>query len=261
MSSLDTELDMEMIVADMRQEFIEDSGDRLDGLEQIIAELLSDKGQTAHGVLEIKRHIHNLKGLGSCFGFPAVSLWSHALEDYLELAPDVGVNQLWDIQLFIDSIRGILDAGVNPSDDEVAAAVKGMQLKGLDRGRSRSTAAQCVLLLMPRGIQRKIISRELSALGFKVIIVENSMQAIDLAITLKPEIVISSFILDRLSGIELARILNAMNSTKHHKFLLMTSSDAEDILGDIPENVRIAEKGRAFARELIAFLNEFNFLN
>jgi len=253
--------DMDMILADMRQEFIESSEDRLDEVEEVTAQLLNKNNKVEYGLLEIKRHIHSLKGLGGCFGFPAVSIWAHALEDYLEAMNYIGAEQVWDIQLFLDSIRDVLEAGRNPSDEEIAAALKSMPLKGIEQERSRLRAGLCVLLLMPRGIQRKIINRELTTFGFKVIIVESSMQAIDLAITLRPDVVISSMILDRMTGIELARILGAIDGTAHNKFLLLTASDEPATMtGSIPDNVRIAKKGRGFSRDLIKFLNDNDFL-
>jgi len=262
MTAIDTDPDLEMILADMRQEFIEASEDRLDEVEQAIARLLSDKGRPENDHLEIKRHIHTLKGTGGSFGFSAVTIWAHALEDYLETIKDVGVDQLWDIQLFVDRIRDVLETGMNPTDQEISSAVKTMPLKGLHRDRTPLKAGLSVLLLMPKGIQRKIIGRELTGFGFKVIIAEGSMQAIDLAITMRPDVVISSLVLDRISGLELARVLGAIDATAHHKFLLMTSSDEiAEQASEVPDHVSIVRKGRNFSADLISFLSAQNFLN
>lgn len=262
MTGLEADPDLEMILADLRNEYVAEAEDRLDEIEHAIALMLADKGRPENNQLEIKRHVHTLKGSSGSFGFPAISIWSHALEDYFETIQDVGTDQLWDIQLFVDRIRSVLESGENPNDREIAKAVKNLPLRGLTRDRTPLKAGMSVLLLMPRGIQRKIISRELTTFGFKVIIVESSLKAVDLAITLRPDIVISSLVLDRISGIELSRVLAAIDATANHKFLLMTSSDeVEEIAETLPDHVSVVHKGRTFSSDLIKFLSAQKFLN
>ena len=262
MTSQNSDPDLEMILADMRQEFIENSEDRLEEVETAISRLLADSRTPDHDTLEIKRHIHSLKGSGGSFGYPAITVWSHALEDYMETITDLGVDQLWDVQLFVDRIREVLETGVNPEDSDIASAVKSMPLRGLGRQRSSLKGGFSVMLLMPKGIQRKIISRELTTFGFKVIIAEDSLKAVDLAITLRPDVVISSYVLDRISGLELAKVLAAIEVTAHHRFLLMTSS--EELEADsqaLPDHVTVVRKGRSFSTDLIKFLGAQKFLN
>jgi len=254
MTSVDSDPDLEMILADMRQEFIESAEDRLDEVEAAVARMLANKGRVEYEQLEVKRHIHTLKGVGSSYGFPAITVWSHALEDYLETIKELGVDQLWDVQLFVDRIRDVLETGLNPVDAEIAAAVKSMPLRGLTRERSPLKSGMSVMLLMPKGLQRKIISRELTTFGFRVIIAESSLSAVDLAITLRPDVVISSFVLDRISGLELARVLGAIDATSGHKFLLMTASEDIDDKTVVPDHVTVVRKGRSFSAELIKFL-------
>lgn len=254
---MDNDPDLEMILADMRQEFIESSEDRLDEVEEAISRLLANKGKAEYEFLEIKRHVHSIKGMGGSFGFSSVTLWAHALEDYMETAKDIGVDQLWDIQLFIDRIRDILEGGVDVDGATVADGIKRLPLRGVKRDRTGLKEGLSVLLLMPKGIQRKIVGRELTTFGFKVIIAENSLQAIDLGLIHRPEVVISSMVLDRMSGLELANVFNSINTTSHHKCLVITASDElEEEEEGLPDNVRIVHKGLNFSRDLITFLNE-----
>lgn len=253
--------DLEMILADMRREFIETAEDRLDEVEQSVANLLGDARNVDNEILEIKRHIHSVKGLGGSFGFSSVTLWAHALEDYLETTRDLGVDQLWDIQAFVDRMREIIESGSNPDDETTASAIRKLRLRGRKRDMTGLKAGTSILLLMPKGIQRKIIGRELITFGFDIVIAETSMQAIEFAVTHRPDIVISSQEIDRISGLELAGILNAIHATAHHKFLLMTAAeDVDRLAAQIPDNVRIIRKGVNFARDLIKFLGDEAFL-
>lgn len=259
--SMENDPDLQMILADLRREFIEVADDRLNEVEESISRLLANTGRAEYELLEIKRHVHSIKGMGGNFGFPSVTLWAHALEDYLETAIDIGTDQLWDIQLFVDKIRDILDSGEDPPSATVAAAIKRLALRGVRRERSALKDGLSVLLLMPKGVQRKIVGRELTAFGFNVIIAETALEAIDLAMTHRPELIISSMVLDRMSGVELARVFSVIDVTKHHKCLIISASDnAVDSGIELPPNVRVVQKGVNFARDLIAFLTDHGLM-
>ncbi len=259
---LDNDPDLEMILADMRQEFIESSEDRLDEVEEAISRLLSNKGKPEYEMLEIKRHVHSIKGMGGSFGFSSVTLWAHALEDYMETVKDIGVDQLWDVQLFVDRVRDILEHGADVDSRTVADAIKHLPLRGVTLERSGLKEGLSVLLLMPKGIQRKIVGRELTTFGFKVIIAETTMEAIDLGLTHRPDVIISSMLLDRMNGLELAGVFSAIAATAHHKCLVITASDESDIVGkDLPDNVQVVHKGVNFSRDLITFLTEQKLLS
>ncbi len=167
-----------MILVDMRQEFIETAEDRLDEIEQSVANLLSGGRNIDCEMLDIKRNIHSIKGLGGSFGFSSMTLWAHALEDYLETTRDIGADQLADVQLFVDRMREIIESGENPDDETTSMAIRTLRLKGRKRDRTGLKDGTSVMLLMPKGIQRKIIGRELITFGFDIIIAESSMQAI-----------------------------------------------------------------------------------
>ncbi len=253
--------DLAMILADMRQEFIETAEDRLDEVEHSVAVLLGGSRNTDNEILDIKRNIHSVKGMGGSFGFSSVTLWAHALEDYLETARELGADQVSDIQQFVDRMREIVESGNNPDDETTSMAIRTLRLKGRKRDKTGLKEGTSVLLLMPKGIQRKIIGRELITFGFDIMIADSSMQAVDFAITHRPDIVISSQEIDRISGLELAGILNAIHATSHHKFLLMTAAeDVEQLTAQLPDNVRIIRKGINFARDLIKFLGDEEFL-
>jgi CheY-like chemotaxis protein/HPt (histidine-containing phosphotransfer) domain-containing protein len=258
---MDNDPDLEMILADMRQEFIESSDDRLDEVEEATSRMLSKKGKAEYEMLEIKRHVHSIKGMGGSFGFPSVTLWAHALEDYIETVREIGADQLWDIQIFVDRIREILEGGKDVDGHTVADTIKHLVLRGVKRDSTNLKDGLSVLLLMPKGIQRKIVGRELTTFGFKVIIAETTLEAIDLGLTHRPDVIISSMLLDRMSGLELASVFSSIAATAHHKCLVITASDEADLMdAGLPENVRIVHKGPNFSRDLINFLNEQNLL-
>ena len=82
--------DLEMILADIRQDFIESTRDKLELVEDEIEALRSGSDGTERNILEIKRIIHSIKGAGGSFGFPTVTVIAHRLENYISGVP--GLN-------------------------------------------------------------------------------------------------------------------------------------------------------------------------
>jgi len=48
-----------------------------------------------------------------------VTLIAHRLEDFIEAAPGLNNGQLFDVQVYIDHIRAILESGQNASKDRL----------------------------------------------------------------------------------------------------------------------------------------------
>ena len=172
---MSTDPDLQMILADIRQDFIDNTRDKLDDLEEEIEALRQGDANAEQRILEVKRVIHSIKGAGGSFGFPTISKVAHGLEDYLETTGDVSTVAAEDLMVFINTITDILIAGDEP-DHEMAH----MMLRSLPTGRRQSGARALdkgsALMLMPRGVQRKIISQELAQLGYKVTIVEKAVE-------------------------------------------------------------------------------------
>lgn len=249
--------DLAMILADMRSEFIEGTNDRLDEADRAITDLLEGRGDWNNNLLEVKRIVHSIKGGGTTFGFPTVSMIAHALEDYLETAGAIERGEIEDAQFFIDRMREILDMGGNPDDETAAKLLEGLPTKKRRGAKVQTQSIGNVLLLMPKGLQRKIIGQELTSFGFRVSIAENVLSAIDRALALKPDLVVASMVLDRMSGADLAGIFGAVKALRKTKVLLVTAYDLDDhVLDEIPSNAKVIHKGMTFARDFMEFLRE-----
>ena len=48
-----------------------------------------------------------------------MTLIAHRLEDFIEAAPELNNGQLFDVQVYIDHIRAILESGQNASKDRL----------------------------------------------------------------------------------------------------------------------------------------------
>jgi len=253
---LNHDADMEMLLADMRFEFIEETRDRLERVEWQIRQIESRQGKMEDTLLELKRDIHSVKGSAAPFGFPIITKIAHGLEDYLETTGDVANVAAEDLRIFIDTIMDVLDSGDEPDDQ-----LKEMMLKGLPSGRAqnglKSLPRGTIVLLMPKGVQRKIIGQELAQLGFMVTILDNPVEAIDTVLVLKPDFMITTMVQPSLSGLEMARIFSVIESMKKLKVAILSSSmtGEDDVPVDLPKKTTLIHKGPHMTRNLLAFLN------
>ncbi len=250
----DQDADLAMILADMAAEFLEGCEDRLEEIDSALHRLRSNKGSSENEVMEIKRHIHSLKGMGTTFGFSSISLIAHALEDYFESLFTVDENGIHDVQHFVDRIREVSDSRVNWPDKTVSLIIHDMPLRAKPRTVRRDGKALSILVLMPKGLQRKIVASELAQFGFSVLTAESSIDAIEKALRLQPDLFLSSMVLGDLTGIELAGIFHAVNALSENPFLLVTATDINGkVRQKMPPNVTVIRKGTGFSKDLMAF--------
>src|SRR3954452_9320795 len=107
------------IMANLRIDFVERSKERLLAMQEDAAALATadPKGRDA-AVLALLREAHSLKGTGGSFGFAAITVIAHRLEDYLanggEHAIPGGVHR------FLDTMQDILEVGHDPDSAALA---------------------------------------------------------------------------------------------------------------------------------------------
>ncbi|MEX2009476.1 MAG: Hpt domain-containing protein, partial [Dongiaceae bacterium] len=190
------------ILAQLRQEFLTDARDRLDKLQQAL-EAMCAGGDVTVALTAMRRETHNLKGLGGAFGFPTISLIAHRFEDYLQ---NLGTGRLSDTELqqFLDRLDALITAGVDPGLDQASGLVRSLPAS---THRTIETApprhVEVLLVAASRAIG-KIVARELAACGYRVTIARTPWEAFELAVCTRPDLLITSVVLDRVSGVDLA---------------------------------------------------------
>ena len=75
-------------------------------------------------------------------------------------------------QAYVDAIHKIVDNGENPDDQETTKILRALPVSGtitVDAIASDQTPRDIgFLLVMPKGLQRRIIGEELASCGFRV---------------------------------------------------------------------------------------------
>jgi chemotaxis protein histidine kinase CheA len=122
--------DYEAIVDRLKGEYVEFAGNALVELGNQIKAGEAQNGANDQIIDIIRRHAHDLKGTGSSFGFPLISLLANRLEDYLTDRYELDPELLTDAQCFIDHMRGVLDGqfdGVSEADIVQTLPVKSVR--------------------------------------------------------------------------------------------------------------------------------------
>lgn len=245
------------LLARMSVEFRDDCREKMDECGDILRRLSKQRDNWREDMTELQRRIHNVKGSAGTFGFPAITLIAHKLEDYLD-AIESPAGHAPVIQAFLDAMRDIAERGINPPEEEYPAL-----LRALPRLRSGFVPVPRareihVLLAMPKDVQRQIVRQELASCGFDVTCADTGVAAIGLTLATRPDAVFASLVLADMNGTDLACALAAIGATRKCPFGLLTTmaADAPELAG-LPTQARIIAKDKRFLETLTERLIEW----
>ncbi len=249
------------IVARLRQEFLEEAQDRLTEIEEAIGAEHSGEISGEEAVVTIRRQAHNLKGMGASFQFPIVSLIAHRLEDYVSHIKDMAPRHFTDIGQFVDILRGVLSG--DGADLTVGASGQADILRSLPAKWTHDVIDGPptdieILVVHTSKVPLRLVERELVNCGYRVVTSTSPLEAFELAVRMKPDMIISAMVMNDLSGLDLARALGAMEVTAAIPFGLLTSLAPDSHqLTNIPSNTAIIRAGEAFQDDLAAVITRF----
>ena len=129
-------------------------------------------------------------------------------------------------------------------------------LNALPTGQVRTFSNQYtrdinMLLVMPSGLQRKMIARELLSCGFRVMRAYDSVEALSVAVDITPDIVFINYNMTPFSGRELSNVLTAVDSLRDIHIVLLTSyEEGNKKLRGLPDNVSVVHKDKDFTEAI-----------
>lgn len=112
---------------------------------------------------------------------------------------------------------------------------------------------------MTKGVQRKLVTADLSNKGFELAYADHPLDAFRLAVSLKPNLVITSLEFDSLSGLELARALRGVDVLSETPVVLLTNHAVEGMSEALPSHSLAIHKDSRFAAKLADALQELGF--
>ena len=246
---------MDKLVDQLSVEFVEDAHDMLDRLDNLILEGAADDAEAP--LLEAKRIIHSLKGSGTTFGFGDVSILAIRAEDYLADLTGLGPKHRTDIQAYSDAMRRALD-GEDAQVRDIKSEIRQLPTRwSFEVGDVEIREVEVLLISTAKVLAHKV-RNELQACGYRVATVPSPTVALDMAIRTQPDLIISSTVLDGMTGVDLARALSVISSTDQIPFALLTSFErGHPELSGLPVGAGIIRVGQHFGDDVAEVLSRF----
>jgi CheY-like chemotaxis protein/HPt (histidine-containing phosphotransfer) domain-containing protein len=243
----------------LRVEFVDDARDRLQSLYDALEALQKTEKSEAAVIAIFRLEAHNLKGMGTSFGFPTVSLIAHRLEDYVSGVRQISARELTDLPIFLDRISELVDRAEQPALAETNQIIRALPVRyNFDITDVEITHIE-VMLVTPSKVVAKKVGAELGACGYRVVTVTDPIESISHAVRVPPDMLIASMVMDGLSGLDLIRGLGAMSATRHVKMALLTSMSLDNpAIKEIPKGVAIIRVGEHFGDDFAAAVTRFN---
>ncbi len=247
--------DEEDLIAELRQEFLDDALESLRDLD-VSLDAARNERKTAEEVMsEVRRFALPLRGQAANFGVRLVGTVAHRMEDYLANVKDLSARGIDDLQVFVDTFIDIVEGRV-AFDSDSSQIVRHLPAKpGFDASDIEARDVE-VMLVMLHGTATRFVERELQGCGYRITNVTTTFEALPLIIRTKPDMVIISAIMPELTGIDLAIALASMPATRNTPTALITSLDPDDdYLKLLPAAIPIIKKGPSFSDDLAEALS------
>ena len=172
------------LIANLAHEFLVDAVDTLGNLGLLVSETQQGTVDPGYTLQTVRREIHTLKGLGSTYGFPSITVIAHRFDNYLVDLETPNTQQLDDVYKFLDRMQEITDGSVNPDDDEVSKIVRTLPAKAAEED-FQGVSNLGILLVAGSRIVRHAIEGELtsplkrsSVVGFHPTMKHNAAKAV-----------------------------------------------------------------------------------
>lgn len=251
------EADMDELLEQLKSEFSDYMSDRLSSIYGALDALKEGRSTGADTLREIRREIHSLKGAGSTFGYPIVSLIAQRMETYVSDLKDLDEKQIGEVQIFADRMAEMAELEDQPDIPATNQIIRRLPTRYEFDITDVEVRDIEIMLVTPNKLVARKATAELGACGFRVNTITDPIEAISIAVRVPPDMIIASAVMDGLGGIDLIRGLQAMSVTSQVPAALMTSMGAEQ-LKDVPDGVSIIRLGTTFGDDIAATITRFN---
>lgn len=244
------------VVDELRQEYVDEAVETLQSLDVLLDSGRHGHAEEAEVVDGFRRAAVRLRGPAGNFGLRALAAVCHRLDDYLTHAPAALPPRVWDdLQAYLDLMLSLAE-GRDGAEVEAAALVRALPARlGFELGDIQVRSVE-VLLVMPHGAQTRYVERELQQCGYRVSLLEDTIEAFGHVVESKPDLIVLSALMPHLDGIDLAIGLAAMPSTRNTPIAVITSLDPDDErLALLPKKIPVVHKGATFGDDLFKALD------
>lgn len=247
--------------AQVTADFLRELSETLDELEITTENLRAGGAEMAAGMDEMRVSCVKLQQMAYWAHQPFIDLTLRRLVNYVEDLEDPDEYQIDDICAFLDVIRGIQEGEIDEKTTDQAEFVRSLPARRAADVDDVAHQEIEVLVVEPQKASARIFERELRNCGYRVSSAYTFFEALELTVRTRPDLVISSAILDNLSGVDLACSMSVISPIKSIPFALLTSFSADHAaLQGLPEHAAILRKGEGFGEDLASALERFQII-
>ncbi|MCW9032725.1 MAG: response regulator [Rhodospirillales bacterium] len=246
--------------AQMAADFSGEAKDILAQLEVMVQNMQSGAYSLVDGMHLIADNMRTLRLLSMDVGHHLMQLALERVDHYLSGLHEVQENNLSDMEIFVYVLSDILNGEIAPNVDQGEFIRSLPVLRAVDVSEIVNLDIE-ILLVEPQKSTARLFERELLNSGYRVHITNRSFSALEWVVRTKPDFIVSSAILDEMSGIDLALALQAIPSTSKVPFAILTSfAKGDKGLEGLPENVELINKGKQFSADMAKALGKFKVI-
>jgi CheY-like chemotaxis protein len=250
-----TEAEVDQQYAD---EALDEARDVVNGLEIRMQQIRGNTLDPIEAASLLAMDAANLRLKAKAVNIPGLSPLSHRLDEYLASTKTVTAEHVDDLQQFSDRISALLDGDILPSE-EISEIVRSLPHKSTFDISDVTVTDTEVTLVIPQKTAARVVERELAACGYRVSTVLDPIEAFEIVLESKPDLVVTTMVMPRMSGVDLACALSAMPTTKHIPVAVLTSLEPNHPdLKALPINVGLIRRGESFGTDLADVLQRFD---
>jgi CheY-like chemotaxis protein/HPt (histidine-containing phosphotransfer) domain-containing protein len=243
------------IVANLTQEFLGESSDRLSRMQVSLTNLASSGGADREAILGLSREIQSVKGAAANFHFRTVATVAHRFEDYMSATLDQTPLPIEDYQRFVDVLSDLIELGREPDPKHAAQVQSKLPILAAFDPTSVSAKPGRALVVIRARTMGHMLSRELANCGFMAQTALDAFDAIRLAVTERPDVVLTSAVMDGISGVDLIAAIRSMKPTADLPCAVVTSFDrSHPELAGLPKDAGVVRLGKTLSDDLGAVL-------
>jgi len=236
--------DMDEILAQMKDKFLETAQEKLDRLSEILEALALGEGNNELLLEELRRDIHSLKGMGGTFQMPLVTKLCHAFEAFIEEEDEFTLEIIDASHQYLDRITDLIDSDEAGDEAKLSKWMESLPQK-ISAGQKEETDTgdtPKVLIISENFDHSSVVRNAFEGSGFSVVIETSPVNAFATAFKINAGIVICSQIFKDMDGAEFLRAISGTNKYSKAKFAMICPDRRKALEENLPKVQLLSEK-------------------
>lgn len=243
-----------------KAEFRDEARDRFISLQIDYSNIRSKSAAEKEGVRELTRDAEKVMLCARSAEAMVLYLTMKRLVSFLEVDSNRLPHHYPDIDAILDVAEQICEGEIDDDTDQAEFLRSLPTPQPLDTPSFGGHDVE-ILLVEPQRTTTRLIANQVQELGYSVTPTHDVFEALKLAVSTKPDMILASVMQKDLSGISLARAFKAVEETQHMPVAILTSfAPGNKALEALPDDVALVDKGKKFKSDLIATLRRFEII-